>query len=145
MEPPQSAGGNPVNPKSGPQKILKCAGDVGRITSIPSVAFSPDGRQVLTGSDDKTAILWDVATGQELRTFQGHSGYVNCVAFSPDGRQVLTGSDDKTAILWDVMTGQKLRTFQGHSHWVMSVAFSPDGRQVLTGAEDGTARLWNVE
>jgi WD domain, G-beta repeat len=69
--------------------------------SPPVVAFSPDGARVLTGSEDKTARLWDAATGLEIRAFKGHEGAVNSVAFSPDGARVLTGSWDKTARLWD--------------------------------------------
>ena len=118
---------------------------------VTSVAFSPNGRQVLTGSWDGTARVWDAATGKELRQFEGHTGWVLSVAFSPDGRQVLTGSgnpfertSDNTARLWDAATGQELRRFEGHTDPVTSVAFSPDGRQVLTGSGDKTARLWDA-
>ena len=114
----------------------------GHTEYITSVAFSPDGRHVLTGSHDHTAILWDAASGQKLHVFTGHSEHVCSVAFSPDGRQILTGSSDKTAILWDASTGRQLQTF--HHFIVQSVAFSPNGRQVLTGAFDPAAILWDA-
>ena len=65
------------------------------------MAFSPDGRLLATASGDKTARLWDPATGECLRTLTGHTGAVWGVAFSPDGRLLATASDDKTARLWD--------------------------------------------
>ncbi len=80
----------------------------GHSDRVNSVAFSPDGRYALTGSMDRTAILWDVASGTALHTLAGHSDRVNSVAFSPDGRYALTGSMDRTAILWDVASGTAL-------------------------------------
>ena len=68
---------------------------------MTSVAFSPDGKHILTGHDDNKARLWDAATGVLLREFTGHTSWVTSVAFSPDGRYVLTGSEDGTARLWD--------------------------------------------
>jgi WD40 repeat protein len=93
---------------------------------------------------DKTARLWDVASGKEINRFEGHSKGVTAVAFSPDGRLALTGSLDKTARLWEAVSGKEIGRFEGHSDGIRSVAFSPDGRLALTGSLDKTARLWEV-
>ncbi len=86
------------------------------------------------GQRDKTLKLWDAASGQLIRTFEGHADQVRSVAFSPDGTRVLSGSSDKTLKLWDAASGQLIRTFEGHSDRVTSVAFSPDGTRVLSGS-----------
>jgi WD40 repeat protein len=146
-----SRGQSPVTTGQTPPTLPRLVVQLGHVNTVESVAFSPRGRQVLTGSDDHTAKLWDTETGQELRTFRGHSKKVTSVSFSPDGRQVLTGSEDGTAKLWDAQTGAEVRTFKEPTAGepfvdptVSSVAFSPDGKKVLTGAEL-TARLWDVK
>ena len=117
---------------------------LGHKGSIASVAFSPDGRQVLSGSHDGTIKLWDTATAREIRTFSGHSGIVYSVAFSPNGRLALSGSQDGTVKLWNVVTGSEIRTFSGHRGSITSVAFSQDGILALSGSRDRTVKLWDV-
>ncbi len=111
---------------------------------ILSVAFSPDGKYVLTGSNDHTARLWDAATGKKVRVFKGHSDGVSSVAFSPDGKFVLTGSWDKTVRLWDFATGKETRRFKGHALVFSSVAFSPDGRLVVAASLEGALVIWDA-
>ncbi|MEN6318096.1 MAG: caspase family protein [Syntrophaceae bacterium] len=118
---------------------------LGLVFSANSVSFSPDGRSVLTGGDDQTLKLWDVSTGEEIRSFTGHASLVSSVAFSPDGRYALSGSWDQTLKLWDVETGKEIKTFNGHVNLVSSVTFSPDGRYALSGSWDQTLKLWDVE
>jgi WD40 repeat protein len=96
------------------------------------VAFSPDGKQVVSGSEDSIVRLWDAATGAALQTLECHSGDVTSVAFSPDGKQVVSGSWDSTVQLWDAATGAALQTLKGHSGAVTLVAFSPDGKLLPT-------------
>ena len=88
---------------------------------IKCIAISPDGKSILTGNFDKTAILWDL-NGQQKQVFKGHEHDIFDVAFSPDGKSVLTGSRDKTAILWD-LNGQQKQVFKGHTNFIRSVAF----------------------
>jgi hypothetical protein len=109
----------------------------GHTNWVTSVAFSPDGRLLASGSDDKTIKLWDVATGSEVRTLTGHTDQCQwSVAFSPDGRLLASGSLDKTIKLWDVASGREVRTLSGHTNWV---TFSPDG-----ASWHRTIKLWEV-
>ncbi|WP_089728653.1 WD40 repeat domain-containing protein [Candidatus Thiosymbion oneisti] len=115
------------------------------IARLQSVAFAPDGRSVLSGSaTDSTMKLWDLSSGQKIRTFRG-SSQVWAVDFAPDGRSVLSGGLDDTLRLWDVSSGKEIRTFFGHSAPVHAVAFDPDGRRVLSGSRDDTLKLWDLD
>ncbi|HUD46303.1 MAG TPA: protein kinase [Candidatus Baltobacteraceae bacterium] len=123
----------------------------GHLDSVTSVAFSPDGRRIVTGSRDNTAKVWDTASGKELLTLKGHGlgvGWngtaVESVAFSPDGQRIATGSEDTTAKVWDAASGKELLTLKGHGAGVWSVAFSPDGQRIVTGSFDNTAKVWDA-
>jgi WD40 repeat protein len=109
---------------------------------VNSVAISPDGKTVLTGSSDQIAKLSDLQ-GNLIRVFKGHTGKIFSVAFSPDGRKVLTGSSDFTSRLWD-LSGNLLQIYKGHTSAILSVTFSPDGQNILSGSYDNTARLFDL-
>jgi WD40 repeat protein len=119
---------------------------LGHSDAVSSIAVSTDGMYALSGSEDKTLKLWEVATGREVRTFIGHTGRVLSVALSADGRYALSGSQDQTLRLWDVATGREVRTcaVEGFLNWIHSIALSHDGRYALSGASDTTPKLWDV-
>jgi WD40 repeat protein len=110
---------------------------------VTSVAFSPDGKIIATGSLDRTVKLWNI-DGKELQTFI-LTDCVTSVAFSPNGKTIATVSGrSKTVKLWNI-DGKELQTFTGHTDFVGSLAFSPDGKMIATGSADKTAKLWNLD
>jgi eukaryotic-like serine/threonine-protein kinase len=113
-------------------------------SSVTSVAWSPDGQSILTGSFDKTAKIWGVATERTTLTFNKHTAGVTAVAWSPDGNQAVTGSVDQSAKIWDTRTGKESHSLVGHTDVITSVGWSPDGKQVVTGSVDNTARIWDA-
>jgi WD40 repeat protein/tRNA A-37 threonylcarbamoyl transferase component Bud32 len=107
-----------------------------------SVAFTPDGKKLLTGSWDHTARFWDLEPGRPGPTLQ-HEGPVSALEFSRDGKMLLTGSFDSAARLWD-LAGKPLSPRLRHQGGIYCIAVSPDGKAILTGSGDRTARLWGV-
>jgi len=135
----------PVNTKIS----AKTFAPIGQV-AIGNVVFSPDGRYGLSVSHN-TFILWDVATGRQLRTFVSNTTPIYSTAFSPDGRYVLSGSKNYTIKLWNVESGKEIRTFTGRTitkidgdDLILSVVFSPDGRYALSGCSDRTLQLWDI-
>ena len=112
--------------------------------TLRAVAFSPDGTQLATGGLDGKLILWDPATGRQLRTINSGGGWVSSVAFSPDGKTVAAGSDMKV-LIFDSQTGVLLATLLGHTDAVYSVAFSPDGKQLASGGGDHKVIVWDAK
>jgi len=106
----------------------------GHEAEVWRVAFTPDGRQILSGGVDALLRLWDIATAKEVRRFEGHTEWVMGVAFSPDGRNAVSCAADRSLRLWDVETGRQLRSFSGCRTSENLVTFSPDGRRILSGS-----------
>jgi WD40 repeat protein len=115
----------------------------GHTDCVNSVAYSPDGSQIISGSDDMTVRVWDVVSAVHVRTLTGHTKGVKSVAFAPDGSQIISGSLDHTARVWDAISGANKQILVGHTKWVMSVAFAPDGSQIISTSNDKTMRVWD--
>jgi RNA polymerase sigma factor (sigma-70 family) len=117
----------------------------GHTEPVSSVAFSRDGKRVVSGSRDRAVKVWDADTGQEICTLKGHTFAVSSVAFSGDGKRIVSGSMDGTVRVWDADTGQEKRTLKGHTLPVSSVAFSSNGKRIVSGSYDKTVKLWDAE
>ena len=114
----------------------------GHTGCVRTVAFSPGGDLVVSGSMDTTIKIWSAITGEMRADLNGHTGCVRSVAFSADGSTFVSGSEDCTVKLWNTITGRMQANL--NTDFVNSVAFSPDGRTVISGSRDGTVKMWDT-
>ncbi len=122
----------------------------GHQRAVRSVAFSPDGKFIVSGSDDKTVRLWDLAKDEPEQVFRGHAQAVFSVAFAPDGKRIASASRDGTVRLWEPGSDNPVRVLDpdpaaGERAIVWSVAFAPVGARLLSGGADGTLRCWDAQ
>ncbi len=115
----------------------------GHTREVYDVAYSRDGRRVVTCGWDETVRIWDSASGNRSDLLGRHDSFVRAVAFSPDGRQIASASQDNTVRLWDTESSKPIGILRGHSRFVTDVAFSPDGRRIASASEDGTVKIWD--
>jgi eukaryotic-like serine/threonine-protein kinase len=134
-----------------PGEMTVCDVDAGRdifllkghSSGIFSVAFSADGKRIVSGSQDGTVKIWDAEKGKEMLTLKGHSGAVTSAAVTNDGKRIVSCSADGTVKVWDARTGQQALTLTGHTGVVQSVAVSSDGQRIYSGGSDQTVKVWD--
>jgi WD40 repeat protein len=111
---------------------------------VESLAFSPDGQYLASGTADNMARIWEMKQFRLVRQITGHTGRVHCVTFSPDSSILATGSFDGTVRLWSVSSGKQLQQMTGHTGFVISVVFTSNGSQLVSIGNDSTLRFWDV-
>ncbi|MFL5698564.1 MAG: protein kinase domain-containing protein [Ktedonobacteraceae bacterium] len=119
----------------------------GHSDTVNTVAWSPDGSFIASGSSDETVHVWDAVTGDLFLTYSGHSKTVTTLAWSPDGMKIASGSLDGPVHVWGVGNGGRFLTYRGHCYFrsretVWAVVWSPDGKYIISGSDDNTIQLW---
>jgi WD40 repeat protein len=114
-----------------------------RHMGVTSVAYSPDGKLLASGGNDRTVRLWEVPTGKEVQRLEGHGDRVGSVVFAPDGKSLASASNDGTVRIWDVATGNELKMLMAGKNFIRAIAFSPDGKW-LASAHDRRVKLWET-
>ncbi|WP_437971620.1 AAA family ATPase [Sorangium sp. So ce260] len=130
---------HPVRMWTGEERTL-----YGHSDPVGACAISPDGRRIVSASDDKTLKVWDLATGKLVSTLEDHSHAVSACAISPDGRRIVSASGDKTLKVWDLATGNLVSTIEDNAQWVYACAISPDGRRIVSASGDKTLKVWDL-
>jgi WD40 repeat protein len=116
----------------------------GHSSYVYTLAISPDGQTLASGSWDDTIKLWQLSTKQEICTLTGHASNVRTVVISPDGHMMVSGSDNFAIKQWQMSTGAEIRTLNHHSGWVCSLALTPDGHTLASGSGDNTIKIWQL-
>ena len=124
---------------------LKLMLPVGHTKAVLALDFSRDGKLLVSGSDDNTARLWDVASGKELLSFEGHTDRVISVKFFHNDLYLISGSEDNTAKIWNCKTGKLVFDLKGHTERIKAVNLSLDEKLAITSSGDNTAKIWNTE
>ncbi len=110
-----------------------------------SIAYSPNGRHIISGSDDTTIRIWDAETGADIvYPLKGHTGPVCSVAYSPNRQYIISGSSDMTIRIWDADTGAAVgEPLEGHVDEITSIVYSPNGQHIISASDDRTIQIWD--
>jgi len=131
--------------------VTRCTSSLpGHAEAVISVAFSPDGRYLASGSGDTTVRFWDVNTETPQFKCQGHRHWVLCIAWSPDGRKLASGCKNGQVMIWNPENGKQLgSTLTGHKQWITCLSWeplhrNPECRRLISSSKDSTIRIWDV-
>lgn len=127
--------------RESPELVRELVGHAGWVNAC---AVTPEGRHVVSGSDDRTLKVWDLATGQAVTTLEGHASGVLACSITPDGRHVVSASSDNTLKVWDLAAGREVTALIGHAAPVSACAVTPDGRRVVSASDDRTLKVWDL-
>jgi WD40 repeat protein len=116
----------------------------GHTSDVTACTVTPDGRHVVSASEDGTLKVWELATGRPVATLQGHTRAVTACVVTSDGRHVVSASRDRTLKVWELVSERQLATLQGHTLWVTACAVTPDGRYVVSASNDRTLKVWEL-
>jgi WD40 repeat protein len=116
-------------------------GHTGRVLAV---SWSPDGRHIASGGNDKTVQVWNAHTAERITLYGEHTEWVHAVSWSPDGRHIASAGADMSVRVWDAFTGKTISVYRGHVNIVTSLAWSPDGRSIASGSYDKTVQVWHV-
>lgn len=117
----------------------------GHSSGVRACAYSPDGRFIVSASDDRSLKIWDALTGRALCTLSGHTNWVRGCAYSSDGRWIVSASSDCTLKIWDATSGRFMRNLLGHTQPVNACAVRPGGRTIVSASEDKLLKIWDVD
>jgi WD40 repeat protein len=111
---------------------------------IRALAFTPDGKFLVSAGDDQAILVWEVESGKFVRRLDGSTGWVMALAVSPDGKQLASGGFDRTIRLWDLASGAKIKDIPAQNQFITTLAWSPDGKTIVSGGQDRLVRLWDA-
>ncbi len=128
-----------------PYRFFRCLQVLEHQKAVRTLAIDPKGDFLVSGSNDKTVKIWEINTGNLIKTGMGHTGSAIALAISPNGELFASGSGDNTIKLWELKTGKLCFTLRGHTGWVNALAFHPKGNMLVSGGADKTIALWNLD
>jgi eukaryotic-like serine/threonine-protein kinase len=127
-----------------PEKSVESPDGITPLSAVFAVAWSPDGKQLVSGGEDSVVHIWDAAKGSETRVIPCHNQKVLSLAWSPDANRLASALTDSTIRIWDTTTGKETRTLRGHLNWVNSIAWNPKGTELASASKDRTVKVWSA-